>query len=168
MKIYFYSCKKNINSYLIIDETSKEAILIDPCDIVQYFIEKLENTKCILKAVCITNSNIEEIKRGVKNWQNIYDFFVFEASNLFGRSIDCIKPIQLSSINMVAFFIKAHSRSSCMYKIENALFIGQSLLASILQPFSLNKTKNKLQGIDENTIIFPLSGPPTTAKNLLF
>ena len=62
MKIYFYSCKKNINSYLIIDETSKEAILIDPCDIVQYFIEKLENTKCILKAVCVTNSNIEEIK----------------------------------------------------------------------------------------------------------
>ena len=167
MKVYFYSCKKNINTYLLINEASKEAILIDPCDIPQYFIEKLENEHLSLKAVCITNPNLKEIKRGVRTWQNIYNFSVFEPSNIFDNSINCTKGLQLSSFNVEVFYIRTNPHSFCMYKIENTLFTGQSLLASILQSYSHNEIViNKTKNFDENTIIFPLSGPPTTLKNL--
>lgn len=167
MKVYFYSCKKNINTYLLINETPKEAILIDPCNIPQYFIEKLENEHISLKNVCITNSTIEEIKRGVRTWQNIYDFSVFEPSNIFDDNINCTKELQLSSFNVEVFYIKTNPYSFCMYKIENTLFTGQSLLASIFQSYSHNEILiNKIQNFDENTIIFPLSGALTTLKNL--
>jgi hypothetical protein len=167
MKVYFYSCKKNINTYLLINETSKEAILIDPCIIPKYFIEKLENEHLSLKAACITNTNLEEIKRGVKTWQNIYNFSVFEPSNIFDDNINSTKELQLSSLNIEVFYIRTNPNSFCMYKIENTLFTGQSLLTSIFQ-FSSNKTqiRDKLQTFDKNITVFPLSGPPTTVKNL--
>ncbi|MGP1521607.1 MAG: MBL fold metallo-hydrolase [Treponema sp.] len=174
MKIYFNSSKKSINTYLLIEESSKDAILIDPCDISEYFIEKLENENISLKAVCITNSSIEETKRGLKTWQNIYDFPVFKQSNLFSNDIGFIKSFQISSFNIEAFCIKRNSKTFCMYKIENALFTGQSLFASIFQPSSINKvnTKHKLQNdrtqsFDEHIIMFPFSGPPTTLENFI-
>ena len=151
MKIYFYSSKKSINSYLLTNEASKEAILIDPCDISEYFIEKLENEK-------------------------ISNFSVFELSNLFSDSLDFIKNFKLSSFNIEAFRIKDDSSAFCMYKIENILFTGQSLLASIFQPVFSNKidTEDRIedkvrcftQCSNKETIIFPFSGPPTGIKNL--
>ena len=168
MKIYFYSCKKNINSFLLINEASKEAILIDPTDVIEHFIKKLENESYILKAVCITNSNIEEVKRGVKTWQSIYDFKLFEHSNLFGDVIESVKTFQLSSFNIEAFSVKKSAKEKfCMYKIENALFTGKSLLASILHSsFNDALIKDKLNNLDEHTIIFPFSGPPIALKTL--
>ena len=168
MKIYFFSCKKSINSFLLINEASKEAILIVPTDIIEHFIKKLENGSYILKAVCITNSNIEEVKRGVKTWQSIYDFQVFEHSNLFTDAIESIKTFQLSSFNVEAFSVKKSVKEKfCMYKIENALFTGKSLLASIFHPsYSDALIKDKLSNCDEHTIIFPFSGPPIALKTL--
>ena len=176
MKIYFYSSKKSINSYLLTNEASKEAILIDPCDISEYFIEKLENEHLTLMATCITRPNIEEVKRGVKTWQKISNFSVFELSNLFSDSLDFIKNFKLSSFNIEAFRIKDDSSAFCMYKIENILFTGQSLLASIFQPVFSNKidTEDRIedkvrcftQCSNKETIIFPFSGPPTGIKNL--
>ena len=166
MKIYFYSCKKNINTYLLINEATCEAILIDPTDLPEYFIKKIETEHCILKAVCITNPNIEEIKRGVKTWQNVYDFVVFEPYNIFNDSVDYIKSIQFSSFDMESFLIKNKSGMSCMYKIENALFTGQSLLTLIFQFYSTKETFVKMKDFDENTVLFPLSGPLIALKTL--
>lgn len=168
MKIYFYSCKKNINTYLLINESSKEAILIDPSDIPKYFIERIENEHILLKAVCITNQNIEEVKRGLKTWQNIYAFQTFEQSSLFNGTLDCLRTIQFSSFNMEVFSIKNRNETFCMYKFENALFTGQSLLASIFQFSFLNEIaiKDKMEDFDEQTMLFPFSGPPTTLKTL--
>ena len=168
MKIYFYSCKKNINSYLLISEASKEAILIDPCDIPEYFVKRLENAHISLKAVCITNQNIEEIKRGVKTWQKIYDFLTIEPCTLFKDPKHNLKTLQLSSFNIEAFYVENQRHNFCMYKIENCLFIGQSLLTLNLQPSPINKPpiKNKMKDFDDHTVIFPFSGPPTLLKNL--
>lgn len=168
MKIYFYSCKKNINTYLLINEALKEALLIDPCDIPEYFIKKLENGGYTLKGVCITNPSIEEIKYGVKTWQNVYDFAIFNPSTSSKSNINDSKVIQFSSFKIEVFCIKSSIRKFCMYKIENALFTGQSLLTSIFQFSSSNEVviKNKMKDFDEYTIIFPLSGPPTALKNL--
>ena len=168
MKIYFYSCKKSINSFLLVNEASKEAILIDPTDIIEHFVKKLENEHYILKAVCITNSNIEEVKSGVQIWQSIYNFKSFEHSNLFSDSIESTKIFQFSSFDIEAFSIKHNVKNFCMYKIENILFTGESLLASIFQSSSFNELiiKDKMKDFDEHTIIFPFSGPPIALKTL--
>lgn len=168
MKIYFYSCKKSINSFLLINEASKEAILIDPTDIIEHFVKKLENEHYILKAVCITNSNIEEVKSGVQIWQSIYNFKSFEHSNLFSDSIESTKIFQFSSFDIEAFSIKHNVKNFCMYKIENVLFTGESLLASIFQSSSFNELiiKDKMKDFDEHIIIFPFSGPPIALKTL--
>ncbi|MGP1438445.1 MAG: hypothetical protein ACTTKH_05175 [Treponema sp.] len=165
MKTYFYSCKKNINMYLLINEELKEAILINPSMIVEYFIKKLEDAHIKLKALCIMNPEIEEIKKTVATWKKIYDFSIYEPSTVFqhiGNDIEKAR-FNISSFNIEAFAIKKANKTCCMYKIENSLFTSQSLLNSILT-FNVckpNTVENKVQ-----TILFPLSGPPTTLKNL--
>lgn len=188
MKVYFYYGKDAINTYFLVNEKEKEGIIIDPAIINEHIIKKIEEEKIKLKSAFLTNSNINIVNESLEAFLKIYTFKTYSPCSILEKiALDDMKIFNVSnlkeskilkagSFKINVFFLKPHYNYVCMYKIENALFIGSALLEFFLPQKDLSFTEkieqkrisNLLQGFDEKTIIFPLSGPPTTVKTIKF
>ena len=193
MKLYFYSSKININSYLVVYETAssedtvssieKGGILIDPIHINEHLISKIENEGVTLKLVLLTNSHLDKTNHGLLSLKKIYNlrtFFLNESMKLKDRFelhkiLNREKEFE-ESLKIEAFPFTENGSDICMYKIGNMLFTGFSLLKCFLYPDNLSliekiekeRIKDFLLSLTEETFCFPLSGPPFTIKTFKF
>jgi len=180
MKVYFYSGGENINSYLLVDESTKEAIIVDPTNIEEHLISKIEEEHFLLKLALITNPNIDAIVTGLSALKRIYDFDVSSSNNQqkhakyktnMRRSIN-----KLGGSRIEILPLKLNCEDFYMYKVGNVIFTGMVFLdgffyrngLSFIEKSWFNKIRKLLSGLDEHTFLFPLSGPPTTIKTMKF
>ncbi len=174
MKIYqHYSIYGFSNGYIVGNEDSNEAIIVDPAEVTTTMIDQLENHAFTVKAVLITHNHIHHC-RGLKTLMRIYQPTVF-ASNTKIFDIACRKVRDQDIFTEAGFKIRAiavpgHSQDSIVYSIEDCLFTGDSLHAGVLGKTTssfnakalLERLKTKLSGLPEDTMIFPGHGPPST------
>ncbi|MCX7026295.1 MAG: MBL fold metallo-hydrolase [Spirochaetes bacterium] len=174
MKLYqHYSIYGFSNGYLLGNEESRAAIVIDPAEVTTTMIDQIEHNGYSLDAVLITHNHIHHI-RGLKTLLRIYKPKVY-ASNTKLFDIPCKKVRDGDEFEEAGFMIRAialpgHSQDSIVYKTESCLFTGDVIHAGILGKTTsafnaqslIERIQDKLLGYDSGTLVFPGHGPPST------
>ncbi|UTY23590.1 MBL fold metallo-hydrolase [Treponema denticola] len=174
MKVYLhFSPQVFANTYLIGNEITKEAVIIDPAKITEKIINQIEKNEFALKAVLLTHNLENTYERGLKTILKIYNPKVY-AGSCFSEdiTINILRGdgcIDLAGYPVRYFAIPAHSSYSYMFQIENILFTGASISAGMIGQTYVSKTlqnilKIKLTTMDDNLVVMPFYGPPSSVK----
>jgi Zn-dependent hydrolases, including glyoxylases len=175
VKIYpHYSDEGFVNSYLIGNEASKEALIIDPGKITGEVIAHIEKNRYRLTGVCITHNHFNHHGYGLKTLLKIYNPRVYAADQALvhnqGKAFrgDC--TLSIAGFAVECFSVPGHSPDSYIFKIANSIFTGDSLTAGIaghtLHRFAAKTLEDQLNKklfiYDDALLLFPGHGPPTT------
>ena len=174
MKVYFHMNVENFsNTYLVVNEDTKTAIIIDPCKITKQIIDQIENGGYKMQAALITHNHKGHIN-GLSTLMKIYDITVYAAeSEIQGIKTNTINgdgSINIGDLNISYFHVPGHTPDSIVYKIENVLFTGDTIEAGRICSTNSNYSrmnlikniKNKIFSLDNDTIIMSGHGPLTT------
>ncbi len=179
MKVYFHLCVDGFtNSYTILNDDSEvmEAIIVDPGKISMETINLIEQGGYKLVAVLITHNHKNHVQ-GLKTLKKIYSPTVFSAdtqiydTHCFILNGDGI--IRIANFNVEFYSVIGHSADSMVYKIEDLVFTGDTLLpgvtGSTLSQYShkllCSKIRDKILSMPNKTIILPGHGAPGTVES---
>ena len=175
MKIYpHYSHQGSVNSYLVGNEVSKEALIIDPGKISGEVIAHIEKNGYTLTGVCITHNHLRHYGYGLPTLLKIYNPHIYAADQVlvgkYGKMLrgDCM--LSIAGFSVECFSVPGHSPDSYLFKIDNCIFSGDSLTAGVpgstLHSFAAKtlaeQLEKKLFVYDDSFLLFPGHGPPTT------
>ena len=176
MKVYFHFASGNFsNCYLVGNEKTGQAVIVDPSIMNETLLGNIEKNGFSLEAVLVTHSH-EGHFSALKTICKIYSPRIYAAE----MEIDGIKtkPVmgdgsfQEAGFDISYMSVTGHSPDSLLFKIENIVFTGDSILAGRLghSPNMLalkNLVKNlgdKLLSQDKSIILMPGHGPPSTIE----
>ncbi|MCX8014003.1 MAG: MBL fold metallo-hydrolase [Rectinema sp.] len=177
MKIYqHYSIFGFSNSYIIGNDDTQKALIVDPAELTPTMIEKIEQNRYQLEAILITHSHDHHI-RGLTTIMKIYNPIIY-ASNARLFSFSCHKVrdgdlIEAGGFSIQATAIPGHSQDSIVYLLNNLiLFTGDVLHAGLIgktnSAFNTNalaeRIREKLFSLPGEILIFPGHGPPSTIE----
>ena len=175
MKIYpHYSVQGSVNSYLVGNEASKEALIIDPGKISGEVLEHIEKNGYRLTAVCITHNHFHHHGYGLPTLLKIYKPKIYAADQVLvqrsGKVLrgDCTLTIAGFTVDCLS--VPGHSPDSYLFKIEHCIFTGDSLTAGIpgytVHSFAAKTLREqlskKLLKYRDELLLFPGHGPPST------
>ena len=174
MKVYLhFSPQVFANTYLIGNEITKEAVIIDPAKITEKMINQIEKNEFALKAVLLTHNLENHYETGLNTILKIYNPKVY-AGSCFSEdiTINTLRGdgcIDLAGYPVKYFAIPAHSSYSYMFQIENVLFTGPSISAGMIGKTYVSKTlqnilKIKLTTMDDDLVVMPFYGPPSSVR----
>lgn len=176
MKVYYHLNLSGFsNCYLIVNEQTKEALLVDPGEITEGLIKNIEENKYILSAVLVTHNHGSHVK-GIKTLQKVYSPQIYAADwEVAGEKTNVITgdgKIKVASIDVTFMSIPGHTSDSVVYKVENLLFTGDVLFAGTIgttnssysQYILQTNIKNKIFRLADNCIIMPGHGPLSTLE----
>jgi len=157
------------NTYLIASDTSKEALLIDPAHVDLELINLIESNKFQLKYVFLTHRHLSHTE-GLSTLRKIYDVKVFGSA--FSRydfpyeQVQDLQTLSLCNLEINVIHVPGHSLDSMVYKIDHAIFTGDTLLCGRIgttpgyreQALLINSINTKLMNLDENILVFPGHG----------
>lgn len=171
MKIYFYlNLESFSNCYFVVNELSRQALIIDPGFASERIISQIEEERLYLCAALVTHSHSGHTK-GLSTLKKIYDFTVYAADFSLAETPTCVikgdGALTLAGMNVSYFSVPGHSADSMVFKIGNALFTGDTLFAGILADTNSSYAKKtlangiraKLLKMHDDTVIFPGHGP---------
>ncbi|MBR1535925.1 MAG: MBL fold metallo-hydrolase [Treponema sp.] len=173
MKIYLHlDFEKLTNCYLVVNEETKKALIIDPRKITNTLINQIEEGGYDLAAVFITHKH-ENHYRGLKTLKKIYDVSVYAADNEISTDKNVLKGEGVKDIGGLSveyFSLPGHSSDSMVYKIEDAIFTGDVIFAGKIGSSSCaytgkfleNGIKSKIFSLNDGTVIMPGHGPMTS------
>ncbi|MBN2811941.1 MBL fold metallo-hydrolase [Treponema zuelzerae] len=174
MKIYFhYSLEGFSNGYLVGNERSKEALIVDPGVMNRELLDHIEENRFQVAAILVTHSH-ESHWKGLDTLMKIYAPKIFAAdAELGGCRTELLQGdgvFTAAGFAVRYFAAPGHSPDSLMYQIENVLFTGDALSAGRLGTTNndygkrnlLNHLKGKLLNQNDEVILMPGHGPPTT------
>ena len=171
MRIYSHFASEHlINQFLIVNDENMEALMIDASDLDEKIIEIIEKNRIKLKAILITNSHKEHVK-------SIGTIFKIYSPNLYAYmdEIDGFKAIKVKDSDVIneagmeirCLHVPGHSLDSICYKIDSAVFTGDTLQSGYISQTNalvekellIGGIKEKLLTLDDNTLVFPGHGP---------
>lgn len=174
IKLFFhFSVYGFSNSYIISQEESRDALIIDPGIFELALLELIESHNLYIRHILVTHNHESHVK-GITTLRKVYDAEIFSAS----RSICNFPSIPLSDgdtmliggFNVLALEVPGHSSDSLVYKIDQMLFtgdvIGAGRIGKTFDPYLghllHDRCRAKLFSFKENLYIYPGHGPPTT------
>ncbi|MDD3982195.1 MAG: MBL fold metallo-hydrolase [Spirochaetia bacterium] len=174
MKIYqHYSIYGFSNGYVICNEESMEALVVDPGEVTTTMIDQIESKAYTLKAILITHSHIHHC-RGLKTLMRIYHPDVYASNaklfNLVCKKVQDQQDFQEASFPIRAIAVPGHSQDSIVYDIDGCLFTGDAFHAGIIGKTTsafnakalFERLKSKLESYPDDSLVFPGHGPPST------
>lgn len=174
MKIYFHLNEGGFsNCYLVVNEISNKAIIIDPGKITKDIIARIEDNHLNLAAVLITHNHGSHAD-GLRTLRKIYSPKVFAAdwavaaddtTVITGDGMTEIDGMQVSYLT-----IPGHTSDSVVYGIGSILFTGDVLLSgeigktnsSYSEYILRSNIEQKFFSQLDSTILMPGHGPPST------
>jgi glyoxylase-like metal-dependent hydrolase (beta-lactamase superfamily II) len=176
MKIYFHTNMESFaNCYLLVNEETREALIIDPCKITPSLLQQIENDRYLLTAVLITHNHAGH-RRGLNTLRKIYAPRIYAADyDVAGASTIILKDAGVFvEAGFTVHFVSmpGHSADSICYRIAHLLFTGDALTAGIIGSTDSNYAKRTLiSHINSKVfcqcdfeIIMPGHGPPTSVE----
>ncbi|MBQ0052305.1 MAG: MBL fold metallo-hydrolase [Treponema sp.] len=173
MKIYFHlNVESFSNCYLVVNEKTKEALIIDPCKISKEIIDQIENDHYKLSGVLITHKH-QSHTAGLATLKKIYDFNIYAADAEVCGEKNLLKgdgDIKVAGLTVSYYSLPGHTADSIVYKIGNAVFTGDVISAGKIGSSSCSYThsrlcsgiKSKLFTMAESNLVFPGHGPLTS------
>ena len=174
MKVYFHLNPMGFsNCYLVVNEKSKEVILIDPGKVTEEIITQVEENQYKLTAILITHNNGSHAQ-GLKTLTKIYSPKIYGADwDIAGNATNVITgdgKIRIAGLSVRYIMLPGHTTDSIVYKIENVLFVGDSISAGLLGSTNSSYSSQilraniaeKIFSQQDTTVIMPGHGPPTT------
>ena len=171
MRIYSHFASQHlINQFLVVNDENMEAVMIDASDLDGKIIDIIEKNRIKLKALLITHSHYEH----VKSLGTIYKIYNpklyaykeeiegFKTTRVTDRTV-----IKEAGMDIECLHVPGHSLDSMCYKIESALFTGDTLQSGYISQTNalvekellIGEIKEKLLTLDDNTLVFPGHGP---------
>lgn len=176
MKLYFHFGLSNFsNSYLLGPEERGNALIIDPGIMDLPLLNLIEKNNFYIQHILVTHNHSSHVN-GIKTLKKIYDADIYSNMALPFKceytKIEDGDRLELDSFTVDVINIPGHSPDSMVFKIKNMLFTGDALSAgeidhdlTIEQVKLLRKKVNeKIYNLDEETLVFPGHGAPTTIK----
>jgi glyoxylase-like metal-dependent hydrolase (beta-lactamase superfamily II) len=174
MKLYqHYSIYGCANSYLLGDDETKQAILVDPSEFNAGVLNHIERNGYYVRAVLLTHNHVHHV-RGLRTLLKIYEAEVFAGtSQVLGLSCRVVKDeerLAIAGFSVDAFSVPGHSSDSMIYKIDKLLFTGDTLHAGVpgrtLSPFNtrllIERLQTKILPLEDDLVVLPGHGPPST------
>ncbi len=174
MKVFFhYSLYGFSNVYLVGNEETGDALLVDPAEFTENLLDFIESNGFYVRAVLLTHSHTQHT-RGLSTLLRIYDAIAF-SSNAEVHDIRCRvvhdgEVVDICGMKVEALSIPGHSSDSIVYKIDKLLFTGDTLEAGLIGT-TLSRYGNALlrEGIErrilsqsEDCLVLPGHGPPSS------
>ena len=174
MKVYFHINLGGFsNCYLVVNEESKEAIIIDPGKMTEKIVSQIEENHLKLVAVLITHNHGSHAG-GLKTLRKIYSPKIFAADwEVAGNGTSVINgdgKTKLAKMTVRYMTLPGHTSDSVVYGIGNMLFTGDVLSAgeigstnsSYSEYILRSNIEQKIYSQLDDVIIMPGHGPPST------
>ncbi len=176
MKVYFHLNLGGFsNCYLVVNEETSEAIIIDPGKMTEEIISQIEDHNLKLSAVLITHNHGSHV-HGLKTLQKIYSPKIYAADWDVAKNDTTVLSgdgkIKIASMYVHYMSVPGHTADSMVYGIGDILFTGDVLSAGFIgstnssySDFILRSNiEQKIFSQQEITILMPGHGPPTTLE----
>jgi len=174
MKIYqHYSLYGFSNVYLVGNDVTKEAFVVDPAEMNASLLGHIEKNGYALKSVFITHNHNHHV-RGLKTLLKIYDAQVFAANaSVAGfpcRALRDGESVATCGFSVDALSVPGHSPDSLVFRIDGVLFTGDALHAGLIgktlsgyNAVTLaDSLRAKVLDQADEFVILPGHGPPST------
>ena len=161
------------NTYIIGSMNGGQAILVDPGRFDVTLLELIENNDFDITTVLITHNHDNHIK-GLKTLLKVYKTEIIAGSKRI-YDFDSLPvtdgmKINASGFDVEVIDVEGHSADSRVYKIGPYLFTGDVLsagrvgssLTGYTRKLLLQSIRSKIISIQEDLLILPGHGPPTT------
>ena len=176
MKVYFHlSVEGFSNCYVVVNEETKEALIIDPGVITKDIIEQIEREKYKLVGVLITH-NHKSHTRGLRTIRKIYSPVIYAADyEVAGSDTFLLKGdgiVRVAGLSVGYMSIPGHTHDSLVYKIGQIIFTGDTLTAGLIGETSSSYSHNtllaninsKILSQQTDIILMPGHGPPSSVE----
>jgi hydroxyacylglutathione hydrolase len=174
MKLYqLYSLYGFSNVYMLGNEATKEALVVDPAEMNVALLDQIEKDSYALKGILITHNHAHHV-RGLRTMLKIYDAPVF-AANAQVLGVPCRivrdgESFALCGVTIDVYSVPGHSPDSIVYRVDRLLFTGDALHAGLigrtLSPYNAVTLAERLQARilaqPDDCVILPGHGPPST------
>lgn len=174
MKVYFHLNAGGFsNCYVVVNEQSMEAIIIDPGKITEEIISQIEDNHLKLSAVLITHNHGSHVD-GLKTLRRIYSPKIYAADwEVAGNDTTVINgdgKTKIARMQVHYMTLPGHTSDSVVYGIGNILFTGDVLSAgeigstnsSYSEYILRSNIEQKIFSQLDSVILMPGHGPPTT------
>ncbi len=174
------------NSYIVMDDDSKDALIIDPGDEGEALVESLKKMNINLKYILLTHGHVDHVGAvdAVRDAFNIPVYiseldmkYIEQRKMAFGkmRRADFFlkegDDFEFSGKKIKIYETPGHSKGSLSFLIEGVLFSGDVLFQNSVGRTDLpggnmeellSSIKDKLMQLPEGTRVMPGHGPETT------
>lgn len=178
MKIYFHMNIEGFsNCYVVVNEKTNEAIIIDPGKVTSNLISQLEEKHLKLVAILVTHNHGSHV-HGLKTLRKIYSPKIFaadwEVDHNETQIISGDGKLRIAKMVVNYMTVPGHTSDSVVYRIGNVLFTGDVLSASAYgdtnssysEYILKSNVESKIFSQQEGTILMPGHGPPITLEAL--
>ncbi|MGI5059008.1 MBL fold metallo-hydrolase [Treponema pectinovorum] len=173
MKIYLHMNAESFsNCYIVVNEKTKQAIIIDPAKITNQMIKQIEDNSYKPVAVLITHNHPGHTK-GLSTLLKIYECEVYaveqKISGIMTTPIHGDGCITVADLHIEYMSVPGHTPDSLVFKIGNTLFTGDVIGAGTIGETNSNYSKmilkkginQKILSLNEDISIMPGHGPLT-------
>ena len=180
------------NSYLLVDESSQRAVIVDPGGEGQRLVGEIERSKATLDAIWITHAHVDHVGAiaSVKERWNVpvylhpSDRRLFEAAGrqaeVYGvpfeeppapdREFADGQKLTVGSIDMSVMHAPGHSPGHVVIHGNGIALVGDCLFAGSIgrtdlpmsNPQDLAESLKKIAALPPETVVYPGHGPETT------
>lgn len=185
MKVYFsYSNDKFLNSYVVANEKTGEAIFVDPLKIDLQTINLIESHNYRLRYVLFTHGDKNLQREGALTISKIYrdveivccrysGYAEILSHHIAGENHITISgdgEIELAGLSVEYFSVAGLTLGAYCYKIDNVVFCGDALVAGRIGETSSDYATQNLQkflqkkifSLEEKVLLFPMHGAPSS------
>jgi glyoxylase-like metal-dependent hydrolase (beta-lactamase superfamily II) len=176
MKLFFHYCSFRFsNCYVLAEENSPDAIIIDPGNIDKKLLDYIEKNNLNLKAVLITHDHLGHI-HGLKTLLRIYhvDIFAINRTILDYKTTPVRDgdKIGIGPFTVEVISIPGHSADSAVFLVDRLLFTGDVLTTGMVGTTAsaygaatlISKLRGRLFSLPGDYTVLPGHGPPSTLE----
>jgi glyoxylase-like metal-dependent hydrolase (beta-lactamase superfamily II) len=163
------------NTYLVAPDVGNEAMIIDPGHVDIELINLIESNHFDLKYILLTHRHASHTE-GVKTLLKIYDPIIFaSAISIYEYPVSVVRDeetLTLCTLPVEVIHVPGHSLDSIVYKIDHALFSGDTLQCGRIgstpgyreKAVLIKSIHQRLMTLDENILLFPGHGTPSKLR----
>lgn len=174
MTVFFhYSLHGFANVYLVGNDTTMEAAIVDPAAFTIGLLNFIEDKGYSVKAVLTTHNHPHHID-GLRTLLRIYDATVYSSNATIGdiqcRMVRDGEVFTVCGLEVQALSVPGHSADSMVYLFDKIVFTGDTLHAGLIgktmsqygNRLLKEQLSRKILSLSDDCIVLPGHGPPTS------